>query len=145
MVDPKDGFLVRGCRNARHRRLLKFLVPIIHLDKPTWVTITIENTIFGVLDGGSLVDWGLMFRDLAHKLVAKAGKAKPTPMCPFVFHLYHNRDILIEEEDTDYRAAQELISYRITPDLEPKLHLGSEREDEEIGNSEQSAKSPEEE
>ena len=32
MVDPKDGYPVRDCRDARHRRLLKFIVPIIHLD-----------------------------------------------------------------------------------------------------------------
>ena len=65
MVGPKDGYMGRDCRNARHGRLLEFLVPIIHPDKPTRVTITIGNTIFGVLDGGRLVDWRLVFRDLA--------------------------------------------------------------------------------
>ena len=34
-VDPKDGFSVRECRNARERRLLEFLVSIVHPDKPT--------------------------------------------------------------------------------------------------------------
>ena len=34
-VDPKDGYLVKDCRDARHHRLLEFIVPIIHLDKPT--------------------------------------------------------------------------------------------------------------
>ena len=34
-VDPKDGFPVRECRDAREHRLLEFLVPIVHLDKPT--------------------------------------------------------------------------------------------------------------
>ena len=33
-ADPKDGFLVRECRDALERRLLEFLVPIVHLDKP---------------------------------------------------------------------------------------------------------------
>ena len=28
-VDPKDGFPVRECRDARERRLLEFLVPIV--------------------------------------------------------------------------------------------------------------------
>ena len=89
-VDPKDGYLVRDCRDARHHRLLEFIVPIIHLDKPTRVTITIRNTIFGELDGCRPVDWGLVFRDLVKRLVARAGKAKPTPHCPFFFHLYHS-------------------------------------------------------
>ena len=54
------------------------------------------------------------------RLVAGAGKAKPTPIYPFFFHLYHSMDILIVEEEIDNRAAQELINYRITLDLESK-------------------------
>ena len=34
-ANPKDGFPVRECRDAREHRLLEFLVPIVHLDKPT--------------------------------------------------------------------------------------------------------------
>ena len=55
-ADPKDGFPVRDCRNSRERRLLEFLVPIVHPDKPTWVTRTIGNTIFGALSEDRLVD-----------------------------------------------------------------------------------------
>ena len=87
MVDPKDGYPVRDCRDARYYRLSKFIVPIIHLDKPTRVTITIGITIFRILDEGRPVDWGLVFRNLVQKLVVGAGKAKLTPICPFLFHL----------------------------------------------------------
>ena len=104
-VDPKDGYLVRDCRDARHRRLLEFVVPIIHPDKPTRVTITIANTIFGALDKCRLVDWWLVFKDLVHKLVRGAGKSKSTPICSFLFHLYYSHDLLTDEEETDYKAA----------------------------------------
>ena len=110
-VDPKDGYPVRDCRDARHCRLLEFEVPIIHPDKPTPVTITIGNTIFGALDGCRPVDWDLVVRDLVKKLVVGAGKTKPTPICPFLFHLYHSMDIFTADEETDYRATQELINY----------------------------------
>ena len=50
-VDPKDGYAVGDCRNDRQRRMLEFLVSIVHPDKPTQVTITIGNTLFGALDG----------------------------------------------------------------------------------------------
>ena len=126
-----------------HRRLLEFIVPIIHPDKPTRVTITIWNIIFSALDGRRPVDWRLVFRDLAQKLVAKAKKAKPTPICLFLYHLYHARNILPEKEDTDYRAAQELIRYRIIPNPKPGSHPVSEEEDEETRNSEHQIKSPE--
>ena len=136
MVDLKDGYPVRDCRNVRHRRLLEFIVPIIHPNKPTWITIIIANTIFGALDGRRPVDWGLVFWNLAQKLVAKGGKPKPTSICPFLFHLYHNRNILTKKKDIDFLATHELISYRITLDPELESHPGSEEEDKETKNPE---------
>ena len=59
--DPKDGFLVRECRDSRERRLLEFVVPIVHPDKPTRVTRTIGNTIFGAIRGERPVDWAKIF------------------------------------------------------------------------------------
>ena len=55
-VDPKDGFPVRECRNARDRKVLEFLVPIVHPNKPTRVTRNLGNTIFGALNGDRSVD-----------------------------------------------------------------------------------------
>ena len=55
-VDSKDGFPIRECRNDQERRVLEFLVPIVHPDKATWVTRTLGNTIFGALDGDRPVD-----------------------------------------------------------------------------------------
>ena len=118
-VDPKDGFPVRECRDARERRILEFLVPIVHSDKPTRVTRTLGNTIFGALNGDRPVDWARIFMDLVNRLVGRAGKSKATPICPFLYDLYESKGLLTEEEETDYRAAQELTRYRITPDRDP--------------------------
>ena len=115
-VDPKDGYSVGDCRNNRQRRLLEFLVPIVHPDKPTRVTITIGNTIFGALDEGREVDWGVVFRDMAHQLAKGVGKPKPTPICPFLFHLYEGQGLLTPDEELDYRTAKEMAGYRIIPD-----------------------------
>ena len=57
-MDPKDGYSIQDCRNAWHCRVLEFLVPIVHPDKPTRVTITIGNTIFGAFEEDRPVDWG---------------------------------------------------------------------------------------
>ena len=104
IVDLKDGYPVSDCRDAWNRSLLEFIVPIVHSDKPTRVTITIKNTIFGALDGRHPVDWKLVFRDLAQRLVARVGRQKSTPISPFLFHLYHSKDILTEQEDVDYES-----------------------------------------
>ena len=113
-ADPKDGFPVRDCRNPRERKLLEFLVPIVHPDKPTRVTRTIGNTIFGALSGERPVDWGKVFSELVQRLVGGAGKSKPTPICPFLYHLYECKGLLTEEEETDYTTAKEFNRYRIS-------------------------------
>ena len=105
-------------RNNQQRRLLEFLVPIVHLDKPTRVTIMIGNTIFGGLDAGREVDWGVVFQDLAHKLAKGVGKPKPTPVCLFLFHLYEGQRLLTADEELDYQMAKEMTRYQITLDLD---------------------------
>ena len=52
-------------------------------------------------------------------MVGGAGKSKPTSICPFLYHLYESKGLLTEDEETDYRAAQELTQYQITPDWDP--------------------------
>ena len=55
-----------------------------------------------------------MFSELVQRLVSGAGKAKPTPICPFLYHLYECKGLLTEEEETDYTTTKELKWYRIS-------------------------------
>ena len=88
----------------------------MHPDKPTWVIRTIGNTIFGAMSLERPVDWAIIFMELVNRLVGGAGKSKPTPICPFLYHLYESKGLLKEEEETNYTAAKELNRYRITPE-----------------------------
>ena len=119
-ADPKDGYLVRDCRDARERRVLEFLVPIVHPDKPTRVTRTLGNTIFGALSGDRSVDWAIIFMELVNRLVGGAGKAKPTPICSFLYHLYESKGLLTEDEETNYKSAHKLNRYRISLERDPE-------------------------
>lgn len=56
-VNPKDGFAIEDCIEARQWRFLEFLVLVLHPKKPTRVTITLGNTIFGSLSENRKVDW----------------------------------------------------------------------------------------
>ena len=114
-ADPKDDFPVRECRDPRKRRLLEFLVLIMHPDKPTRVTRTIVNTIFGAISRERPVDWAIIFMELVNRLVGGADKAKPTSIYTFLYHLYESKGLLTEDKETDYTALQELNRYRITP------------------------------
>ena len=120
-VDPKDGCPIRECKDAQERRLLEFLVPIVHPDKPTRVTCNLGNTIFGAISGERSVDWSIIFMELVNRLVGGADNTKPTPICPFLYHLYESKDLLTQDEETDYKAAQELNRYWITSDRDPEL------------------------
>ena len=75
---------------------------------------------FGAISGERLVDRAVIFMKLVNRLVGGAGKTKPTPICPFLYHPYESKGLLKEEEEeTDYSAAEELTQYRITPDWDP--------------------------
>ena len=45
-VNLKDGFVVLDCKEARAKRALEFLVPLLYPEKPTRVTIMVGNTIY---------------------------------------------------------------------------------------------------
>ena len=123
-ADPKDAFPVRDWRESRERRLLEFLVPIVHPDKPTRETRMIGNTIFGALSGDRPVDWGKVFSELVQRLVGGAGKAKPTAICPFLYHLYECKGLLTEEEETNYTTTKELNRYEIPPERDEDSDSG---------------------
>ena len=91
-VNPKNGYVVVDCKEPRTRRMLEFLVPLLYPEKPTRVTITVGNTIFGALSGERPVDWGIVVKDLVQRLLSRMGKSKAMPICPCVFHLYHSHE-----------------------------------------------------
>ena len=55
-VNPKDGYAVLDCKEPRARIVLEFLVPLLYLEKPIRVIITVGNTIFEALSRERPVD-----------------------------------------------------------------------------------------
>ena len=97
-INPKDGYAMSDCVNPRERRVLEFVVPIMYPEKPGRVTKEIGNTIFGALSGEYKVTWGQILNKVVDKLVSVLGKGKPTPISPYLFHLYSKFECLREEE-----------------------------------------------
>ena len=61
-------------------------------------------------------------------------KGKPTIVCPFMFHLYKERQVLRSPELETYTLAMEMVKYDCTPDPESNperaltpSHSGSDR------------------
>ena len=112
-VNPKDGYAVVDCKEPRARRVLEFLVLLLYPEKPTRVTITVENTIFGALSGERLVDWGIVVKDLVQRLFSGMGRSKATPIYPYVFYLYHSHKLLLPAEKKEYRIKEALLKHNV--------------------------------
>ena len=119
-VNPKDGYAVVDCKEPRARKVLEFLVPLLYPEKPTRVTITMGNTIFGALSGERPVDWGIVVKDLVQRLLSGMGKSKATPICPYVFHLYHSHELLLPAEK-EYWIKEALLKHNVESEGEEDL------------------------
>ena len=111
-VNPKDGYAIVDYKEPKARRVLEFLVPLLFPEKPTRVTITVGNTIFGALSGEGLVDWGMVVKDLVQRLLSKMGRSKATPICPYVFHLYQLHEFLLPAEK-EYWIKEALLKHNV--------------------------------
>ena len=103
-ANAKDGFAIEDCISSRNRRLLEFLVPILHSEKPTRLTTTLGNTIFGSLSGEWKMDWGLFICSMVTRLVGNLTKSRATPICPYLYHLYKHLSLLTANETNEWRA-----------------------------------------
>ena len=112
-VNPKDGYAVVDCKESRARKVLEFLVPLLYPEKPTRVTITVGNTIFGALSRERLVDWGIVVKDLVQRLLFGINKSKATPICPYVFHLYQSYELLLLAEKKEYWIKEALLKHNV--------------------------------
>ena len=117
-VNPKDGYAVADCKDPRVKRVLEFLVPLLYPEKPTRVTITVGNTIFGALSGERPVDWGILVKDLVQRLLSGMGKSKATPICPYMFHLYQSHELLLPAEKKEYRIQEALVKHNVESEEE---------------------------
>ncbi len=118
--------------DEQHRRLLQFLIPVLHLEKPTRITITLHNTIFGALTRNRKVDWARITSDLVAQLAERVGKNRATPLCPYLFHLYHNQQLLTPTEEKTWGIQETLLKY-VESETDDEVETGSESEPETEG------------
>ena len=130
-VNPKDGYAVADCKDPRVKRVLEFLVPLLYPEKPTRVTITVGNTIFGALSGERPVDWGIVVKDLVQRLLSGMEKSKATPICPYIFHLYHLHELLLPAEKKEYRIQEALVKHNVESEEEEDPDMPANPDEEE--------------
>ena len=119
LTNPKDGFAIADCEDSRAKRVLEFLISIFYLGKPTRVTVTVGNTIFGALLGERKVNSGVIVQPIVTKLMDGVRKLKAMPIRPYLFYLYIRQEVLHREEMVAYDIGLDLLKFDFTP--EPEL------------------------
>ena len=117
-INPKDGHAIADCEDPMERRMLEFVVLILYPEKPTWIIVTLANTIFGALFGARKVSWGIVMQDLVNKLVFRLEKGKPSPISPYLFHLYNRFECLREGKMTMIETARYILEFDVAPEAE---------------------------
>jgi hypothetical protein len=130
LPSPKDGYAIEDCTDPCHRRVLAFLVPILYPEKPNRITVNMGNTIFGALNGGRKVNWARIITNLIIRLVARVGKSRASPICPFLYHLYERKELLKPEEEKSWRIQEGMMKYGESGSLD-EGGSGSGSDDEE--------------
>ena len=130
-VNPKDGYAVVDCKDPRVKKVLEFLVSLLYPEKPMRVTITVGNTIFRALSGERPVDWGIVVKDLVQRLLSKMEKSKATPICSYIFHLYHSHELLLPTEKKEYRIQEALVKHNVESEEEEEPGSPANLDEEE--------------
>ena len=59
------------------------------------------------------------------------GKSKATPICSYVFHLYHSHEVLFPAEKKEYRIKEALLKHNVESEGEEDPEDPEEAEDSE--------------
>jgi hypothetical protein len=93
----------------------------------------IANTIFGAIEG-RLVNLGKVIGAVVSKLAANVGKAKTSPIGPYLFYLYHHAELLSDVEMVEYTIGSTILYYNLTEEMgaeQPAFEKEEEPEEEE--------------
>ena len=68
-------------------------------------------------------------KDVVQQLFSGMGKSKATPICPYVFHLYHAHEVLLSVEKKEYQIKEALFKHNVEPEGEENPENPVETED----------------
>jgi hypothetical protein len=78
---------------------------------PNRITVTLGNTIFGVLNEERKVNWARIITNLVIQLAARVGKSCASPICSFLYHLYERKELLKPEEEKQWKVQEAMMKY----------------------------------
>ena len=97
-ISDHDGFKVTNCLNPREQRLLEYVVPILNLEKPTTLTVTLARGILSALHHRVRINWAYLIHKNTQKMARNLWSKKGCALAPFLYHLYGKNGCLTDEE-----------------------------------------------
>ena len=82
--DLEDSFQPGNCQNLKEWRVLEFLLPILNLEKPKRISLTMANTLFGAMSRVRAGNWGGIIHEYVEKSIPphRAETLLPIPLHP---------------------------------------------------------------
>ena len=122
-INSKDGHAIDDCIDSRERKVLEFVILILYPEKQNRVTKEVGNTVFGALAREYKINCGQIIQIVVGRLVANLEKKKPSPISPYLFHLYSRNECLKEEEIEELEVARKYLELGITPEAAGHLEV----------------------
>lgn len=104
------------------------MVLILNPDKPTQITVTLANIIFGALFGDRKVTWEIVIQDEVAKMCSVPKKSKPFGLNLFLFHFYQSLDLLRDKERSMYKSTKLCFSKTIDQNQNLKLERAEKKD-----------------
>ena len=82
------------------------------------------------------MDWALVIQDVVWRLLTGVDKCKPTPICPFLLHLYIAHDVVYVEDKRVYMVGESFMRHKVDPDEEEESSSSESSERENLTSKE---------
>lgn len=97
--------------------MIEFIQPILSLEKPKRLNITMVNTLFGAISEVWPINYGMFIYENVEKSILHIGW-KPSFLSPYILHLYQQYWCINEAEKDALTIAEDMVVYKPGPDVD---------------------------
>jgi hypothetical protein len=94
----KDRWKSSQCNHQELTEVLEFLVPLINLNKPKWMTIQVASAVVDCLINKTKISWAKVFKQSIQAQVEKLPIVPVTYLAAYCLNLYQANELLTKTE-----------------------------------------------
>jgi hypothetical protein len=131
-IDTKEGWSLDQCTDKDLRRVLDFLNPIFHPEKPRKLTVRLGSTFAAALYQKVEINWASLLLDVMQRQVNNITGRKGVSLSPYLFQFYAAERVLTRAERTMLSVKETHLKYGISSAEPEEEDDSSEEECEEV-------------